>query len=46
MEYACTHDPATDQTARDSNAWPADRRYWRHASRPFGNVGIAGTDAA
>jgi spermidine dehydrogenase len=44
--YAYTHDPETDSIAWEPDLWPERKRYWKHASRPFGNIRIAGTDAA
>ena len=44
--YAYAHDPATDQIAFEPSLWPERMRYWEHGSRPFGNINIAGTDAA
>jgi spermidine dehydrogenase len=44
--YAYTHDPATDQIAFEPDLWPQDIRYWEHGRQPFGNIRIAGTDAA
>ena len=44
--YAYTHDPETDSIAWEPDLWPVEKRYWQHASRPFGNIRIAGTDAA
>ena len=44
--YAYTHDPETDQIAWLPSTWAKDMRHWEHARTPFGNIGIAGTDAA
>ncbi|MGI9262805.1 MAG: NAD(P)-binding protein [Woeseiaceae bacterium] len=44
--YAYTHDPATDQIAWLPSTWPPEIRHWEHASVPFGNIGVAGTDAS
>lgn len=44
--YAYTHDPETDQIAWLPETWPKEKRHWERASVPFGNIGIAGTDAA
>jgi len=44
--YAYTHDPETDQIAWAPSTWPPEMRHWERASVPFGNIGIAGTDAA
>lgn len=44
--YAYTHDPETDQIAWLPSTWAKDMRHWERARTPFGNIGIAGTDAA
>ena len=44
--YAYTHDPETDAIAWEPDLWPEEKRHWVHGSRPFGNIRIAGTDAA
>ena len=44
--YAYGHDPETDQVAWEPDHWPRQKRVWEHARRPFGNIRIAGTDAA
>jgi spermidine dehydrogenase len=44
--YAYGYDPATDRVAFEPGQWPENKRYWREASRPFGNIAIAATDAA
>jgi len=44
--YAYGFDPETDSVAFEPNTWPENKRNWEIGSRPFGNIGIAGTDAA
>lgn len=44
--YAYTHDPETDSIAWEPELWPEDKRHWHRGSQPFGNIRIAGTDAA
>ena len=44
--YAYGYDPASDRVAFEPDQWPADRHHWRKASRRFGNIAIAATDAA
>jgi spermidine dehydrogenase len=44
--YAYGHDPETDQIAWEPDLWPAEKRYWELSRQPFGNIRIAGTDAA
>ena len=44
--YAYGYDPETDRIAFDPNLWPAGKRVWQKASRPFGNISIASTDSA
>jgi spermidine dehydrogenase len=44
--YAYGYDPNTDQIAFEPSYWPGDKRYWEIGSRRFGNISIAGTDAA
>ncbi|NIV16822.1 MAG: FAD-dependent oxidoreductase [Woeseiaceae bacterium] len=44
--YAFGYDPVTDHVAFEPDDWPKDRRHWRKASKRFGNIGIAATDAA
>ncbi|MDH3440170.1 MAG: FAD-dependent oxidoreductase [Gammaproteobacteria bacterium] len=44
--YAYTHDPETDQIAWAPETWPGGMRHWETGSKLFGNIGIAGTDAA
>jgi spermidine dehydrogenase len=44
--YAYGYDPETDRIAFDPNLWPAGKRVWKKASRPFGNISIASTDSA
>ena len=44
--YAYGYDPKTDQIAFDPNLWPMQRRHWLKARKRFGNISIAGTDAA
>jgi spermidine dehydrogenase len=44
--YAYGHDPETDQIAFEPSSWPEEKRHWVSGSRPFGNIGIASTDAA
>ena len=44
--YAYAYDAATDRVVFEPSQWPEDRRHWKRASPPFGNVSIAATDAA
>jgi spermidine dehydrogenase len=44
--YAYGYDPATDQVAFTPGAWPTQRKHWLKARNRFGNISIAGTDAA
>lgn len=44
--YAYGYDPATDRVAFEFEHWPAARRTWQQASKPFGNITFANTDAA
>ena len=44
--YAYAYDTQTDRVVFEPSQWPEDKRHWRRASRPFGNVSIAATDAA
>ncbi len=44
--YAYGHDPETDRIAFEPSTWPKEMRHWEIGSRPFGNIRIAGTDAA
>jgi len=44
--YAYGYDPETDRVAFEPSQWPAEKRYWRKASRRFGNISVAATDAA
>ena len=44
--YAYAYDAKTDRVAFEPSQWPEDQRHWRSASRPFGNISIAATDAA
>jgi spermidine dehydrogenase len=44
--YAYGHDPETDRIAFEPSLWPKGKRNWEIGSRPFGNIHIAGTDAA
>jgi spermidine dehydrogenase len=44
--YAYGYDPNTDRIAFEPGLWPSDKRYWEIGSRRFGNISIAGTDAA
>jgi spermidine dehydrogenase len=44
--YAYGYDPETDQIAFEPDLWPVDRQHWLLARQPFGNISIAGTDAA
>jgi spermidine dehydrogenase len=44
--YAYGYDPQTDQIAFEPDLWPVERRHWLLARQPFGNISIAGTDAA
>ncbi|MDH4047711.1 MAG: NAD(P)/FAD-dependent oxidoreductase [Gammaproteobacteria bacterium] len=44
--YAYSYDPQSDQVAFEPSRWPKDKRHWEIGSRRFGNISIAGTDAA
>jgi len=44
--YAYGHDPETGQIAFNPGSWPAEKRVWEIGRKPFGNIRIAGTDAA
>ena len=44
--YAYSYDGETDRIAFFPTTWPTDRQSWRQASRRFGNISFAGTDAA
>lgn len=44
--YAYGYDPESDRIAFEPNSWPEEKRVWVTGSRPFGNIGIASTDAA
>jgi spermidine dehydrogenase len=44
--YAYGHDPETGQIAFEPGSWPAEKRVWEIGSKAFGNIRIAGTDAA
>jgi len=44
--YAFGYDPETDRIAFDPDLWPAEKRVWEKARRPFGNISIASTDSA
>ena len=44
--YAYAYDTETDRVAFEPSQWPEDKRHWKRASRPFGNISIAATDAA
>jgi spermidine dehydrogenase len=44
--YAYGHDPETDRIAFEPSTWPLEKRHWETGRRPFGNIRIAGTDAA
>jgi spermidine dehydrogenase len=44
--YAYTHDPESDRIAFEPDTWPVEKRHWETGSRSFGNISIAGTDAA
>ena len=44
--YAYSHDPETGEVAFRPSAWPPEKRVWELGSRRFGNIAIAGSDAA
>jgi spermidine dehydrogenase len=44
--YAYGYDPTTDRVAFEPAQWSPEKRHWRVASEQFGNIAIAGTDAA
>jgi spermidine dehydrogenase len=44
--YAYGYDPETDQVAFEPSQWPVEKRHWRKASKRFGNISVAATDAA
>ncbi|MEM8814341.1 MAG: FAD-dependent oxidoreductase [Pseudomonadota bacterium] len=44
--YAYGYDPATDRVAFEPSNWSEGKRHWKTASRRFGNIAFASTDAA
>jgi spermidine dehydrogenase len=44
--YAYGYDPESDKIAFEPDTWPEGKRHWETGSQPFGNIGVAGTDAA
>ena len=44
--YAYGYDPETDRVAFEPSQWPVEKRHWRKASKRFGNISVAATDAA
>ena len=44
--YAYGYDADTDRVAFEPGQWPVEKRHWIKASRRFGNISIAATDAA
>jgi spermidine dehydrogenase len=44
--YAYGYDPETDEIAFEPDLWPAKQQHWLRARQRFGNIAIAGTDAA
>jgi len=44
--YAYGYDPDTDRVAFEPSGWPAGKQHWKTASRRFGNIAFASTDAA
>lgn len=44
--YAYGYDLETDRVAFEPKQWPAEKRHWVKASRRFGNISIAASDAA
>jgi spermidine dehydrogenase len=44
--YAYGYDPASDEIAFEPELWPIEKRHWLVARNRFGNISIAGTDAA
>ncbi|MCZ6710606.1 MAG: hypothetical protein O7B25_09600 [Gammaproteobacteria bacterium] len=44
--YAYGYDPHTDRVAYEPSQWPEESRHWRTASKRFGNISMASTDAA
>ena len=44
--YAYAYDAESDRVVFEPSQWPEDKRHWKRASRPFGNIAIAATDAA
>ena len=44
--YAYGYDPETDRVAFEPQLWPTSERYWERSRRPYGNIAIAGSDAA
>ena len=43
--YAFAYDAETDSVIFEPSQWPEEKHHWRTASRPFGNISIAATDA-
>ena len=44
--YAYAYDAETDRVVFEPSQWPEEKQHWKRASRPFGNISIAATDAA
>ncbi len=44
--YAYAYDAQSDRVVFEPSQWPEDKRHWKRASRRFGNMTIAATDAA
>ena len=44
--YAYAYDAQSDRVVFEPSQWPEEKRHWRRASQPFGNISIAATDAA
>ena len=44
--YAYAHDPASDRIAFEPSRWPESERFWLAGNARYGNIAIAGSDAA
>jgi spermidine dehydrogenase len=44
--YAYGYDPESDEIAFEPDLWPVEKQHWLVARNRFGNISIAGTDAA
>jgi spermidine dehydrogenase len=44
--YAYGYDPESGDIAFEPELWPVEKQHWLVARKVFGNISIAGTDAA